>query len=137
LLRHERALINYGGEAFVASIMHERAILIDKYASVPAFKAQIDDTKDGAFAACWIAMRLELPNLCYYCAGLACVMPATHAVESDFSVMKRTKDNTRRSLSNYALEGQLQSTQYKHITQAVASAAEVSALLKHRTSYVV
>ncbi|OQR98825.1 hypothetical protein ACHHYP_20344 [Achlya hypogyna] len=121
LLRHRGALESYGGANFLKAIAGERLDLCTKYNSDPAFAYKIDSMKDAPLVKAWTNLAAVYPSLVTFCTGLAIVLPSTHTVESDFSVLKATKDNPCRSMSNYAMEGQMQAKQYKDVKNAVGS----------------
>jgi len=129
LQRHRTALARFGGERLVKAVASDRQNLITAYASGGKLKDAIDETKNKTFSAAW-GFCVELyPNMFTYCAGLATVLPATHTVEADFSVLKYTKDSNRSSLSNYSMEGQMQAKQYFSLPIAVASVKRAHALV--------
>ncbi|OQR88415.1 hypothetical protein ACHHYP_06828 [Achlya hypogyna] len=66
--------------------------------------------------------------------GLATMLPSTHTVESDFSVLKILKSDSRRSLSNYAMEGQMQVKQYASVKEPAASAKRAKELSRQARS---
>jgi hypothetical protein len=68
--------------------------------------------KDG-----WSLLGAWFPNLMDYCGVVAMLFPITSTVESDFSVMCWEKDEYRKVLSDFTLEGILQSKQYFFIQQ--------------------
>ena len=47
-----------------------------------------------------------------FAIGLTAIASGTRTVESDFSSLKRFKRIIHSSISNYALEGEVQSSQY-------------------------
>ena len=47
--------------------------------------------------------------------GLAIAFPGTSTVESDFSIVKWEKDNSRVSLTDFSLEGILHDKQFKQM----------------------
>jgi len=62
------------------------------------------------------------------------MLPSTHTVESDFSVLKILKNDSRRSLSNYAMEGQMQAKQYAQVEEAAASAQRAQELVARQAT---
>jgi len=127
LQRHRAPLASFGGDGMVNAIACERTRLVQQYARGGKLTSAIDAHMDGTFAAAWGGMVDSFPLLSIYCTGLATVLPATHTVESDFSILKNTKDDTRRSLSNYAMEGQMQAKQFTAMIAAVTSAKRAQA----------
>ena len=54
-----------------------------------------------------------------FCGGLATAFPNTATVESDFSVIGWEKDDTRRDLTDFSLEGILHSKQFRELKKLV------------------
>jgi len=115
-------LKNFGGADMLKAITRERSKLVGSYASDVSVQKDINGNKGATLALAWASFVNKYPNLSTYCAGLATVLPATHTVESDFSVLKSTKDDNRSAISNYAMEGQMQAKQFERISAAVTSA---------------
>ena len=67
------------------------------------------------FNEAWDLMKGRYNSLRCFSAGLATSFANTTSVESDFSVLKWTKDSHRRSLTNLALEGVFASKDYDEI----------------------
>lgn len=59
----------------------------------------------------------KFPLLCLFVGALASVFPGTSTVESDFSMIGLEKDCYRSNLTDFSLEGILQSKQYSEIKQ--------------------
>ncbi|CAK9862296.1 unnamed protein product [Sphagnum jensenii] len=59
----------------------------------------------------------EFPNLMEFCGVLATIFPGTSTVKSDFSILRWEKDNFRKSLSDFGLEGVMQSKQWTFLEQ--------------------
>jgi len=127
LQRHRLALEAFGGPSFIKNIGIERDAMYSKYMTDIELAKQINSKKGMSFACSWGKPSVAYPLLSMYCAGLATVLPSTHTVESDFSVLKFTKSDSRRSLSNYAMEGQMQAKQFKKVKSAVESAGRAQA----------
>jgi hypothetical protein len=121
LERHRGLICRYGGFAMQKAIASERAALEDAYQKNEAVRSSIDSSQDEPFEKVWKNYSTVYPNLSMFAAGLATVLPSTHTVEADFSILKITRSDSRRSLSNYAMEGQMQSKQYKELEAAVTS----------------
>ncbi|EQC35563.1 hypothetical protein SDRG_06852 [Saprolegnia diclina VS20] len=119
VLERHRGLIC--GFAMQKAIASEREALEDSYQKNEAVRSSIDSSQDEPFEKVWKNYSTVYPNLSMFAAGLATVLPSTHTVEADFSMVKNTRSDSRRSLSNYAMEGQMQSKQYKELEAAVTS----------------
>jgi hypothetical protein len=52
-----------------------------------------------------------------FCGVLATIFPGTSTVESDFSILRWEKDNFSKSLSDFGLEGVMQSKQWTFLEQ--------------------
>jgi len=55
----------------------------------------------------------RFPALCQFCGDLASSFPNTATVESDFSIIESEKDDYRKSLRDFSLEGILHTKQYQ------------------------
>ncbi len=77
------------------------------------------DGLDGrsSFRDGWSLIGSSFPNLMEFCGVLATIFPSTSTVESDFSVLRWEKDNFRKSLSDFGLEGVMQSKQWMFLEQ--------------------
>jgi len=120
--QHRMQLKSFGGADMLKAITRERGKLVLSNVGDISVQATVNGNKGATLKVAWTNFADKYPNLAMYCAGLATVLPATHTVESDFSVLKNTKDDNRSALSNYAMEGQMQAKQFQRISAAVTSA---------------
>lgn len=89
------------------------------------FRQNIEMMDDSiSFDDAWKPCSARYPLLCMFFGGLASVFPGTSTVESDFSVIGFEKDDYRKSLTNFSLEGILQCKQYELLNR-------IQALLEH------
>jgi hypothetical protein len=61
----------------------------------------------------WDVVKGRFSGLRQFCGGLATAFPNMAAVESDFSIVKWEKNDTRTSLTNLALAGIMQAKQFE------------------------
>jgi hypothetical protein len=109
-----------GGEVLQWEVVDdEMTALRNKYTSDRVFREYINSMKaDLNFEVSWASkysstsFSTTYPNLMAFAGGLAAPFPATATTESDFSTMRREKDDQRHSLSNFALEGHMQCQTY-------------------------
>ena len=105
-----------GGEVLQwEAVDAEMTELRSKYTHDKLFKEYINGMKvDLNFELSWASkyssttFSTTYPNLVAFAGGLAAPFPATATAESDFSTMRREKNEQRQSLTNFALEGQMQ-----------------------------
>jgi hypothetical protein len=71
--------------------------------------------KDHTFADAWAPLLERYPLLFDFFGTLATVFPGTATVESDFSILKWTKNNNSTRLSDFSLEGKLHARQWKDL----------------------
>ena len=127
-LNHHRAsIIQYSGHAMIKAVATERQSLVDRYSANSSFAASVNCLKSAQFKDAWCHLSSVFPNLALFAAGLSTVLPSTHTVEADFSMLKNLKCDSHPALSNYAMEGQLQAKQYDELEEAVASAKRAGA----------
>jgi hypothetical protein len=69
-------------------------------------------TSTDGFRESWAPLGARFPMLRDFCGGLATVFPGTSSVESDFSVLNWEFDEFRQSLTEFSLEGIMQSKQF-------------------------
>ncbi|OQR83713.1 hypothetical protein ACHHYP_14367 [Achlya hypogyna] len=122
MTQHKMQLKTFGGADMLKAITRERGKLMLSYAGDMAVQKSVNSNKGATLKVAWANFVDKYPNLVTYCAGLATVLPATYTVESDFTVLKNTKDDNSCALSNYAMEGQMQAKQFQRISAAVTSA---------------
>ncbi|OQR97419.1 hypothetical protein ACHHYP_11702 [Achlya hypogyna] len=135
--RHRMQLTAFGGVDMVKAIPRERKRLLQTYVSDINVQRDIKSMRGATLAAAWASSVDMYPILAAFCTGLATVSPATHSVESDVSILKNTKNDNRRALSNYAIEGHMQAKQFKLISAAVTSAKLMQDRIRKSASTVV
>ncbi|RLN94797.1 hypothetical protein BBJ28_00016514 [Nothophytophthora sp. Chile5] len=112
-LHHDRLLLHLDPVA-VHQIGQEFVRLRRMYRTDELARANLDKATDTrtSFAEGWIDLGPQLPRLQQYCGDLASAFPNTTTVQSDFSVLGWEKDEYRRSLTDFSLEGILHAKQY-------------------------
>ena len=70
-----------------------------------------------SFHAAWEPIADEFPHLYNFFGTLATVFPGTAVVESDFSILKWTKDEHSMRLSDFSLEGKLHARQWSELQE--------------------
>jgi hypothetical protein len=65
------------------------------------------------FNNAWDVVKGRFSGLRQFCGGLAIAFPNMAAVESDFSMVKWEKNDTRTSLTSLALAGIMQAKQFE------------------------
>ncbi|RLN74758.1 hypothetical protein BBJ28_00016986 [Nothophytophthora sp. Chile5] len=105
-LQHDPVAVHHIGQKFVR--------LRRMYRTDELVRATLDKATDThtSFAEGWIDLGPQLPRLQQYCGDLTSAFPNTATVESDFSVLGWEKDEYRRSLTDFSLEGILHAKQY-------------------------
>lgn len=80
----------------------------------PELKAALNAMTNTAtsFEDAWSVLGSRFRMLKEFCGGLATVFPNTATVESDFSRLGLEKNEYRKSLTDFSLEGVLHSKQY-------------------------
>ena len=90
--------------------------LLTAYESEDALKNTLKDCDEATgFEQGWACTGGRFPVLREFCGGLATVFPGTATVESDFSIVKYTKNNFRSHLTDFSLEGILHAKQYRQL----------------------
>ncbi|GMH34121.1 hypothetical protein BSKO_01955 [Bryopsis sp. KO-2023] len=96
-------------------IEQDHSDLLEEYKNDTVFKSAIERT---SFKTAWSCVPSgKFTNLRRFVGGLATVFPTTSSVESDFSIVKWEKNVTRQSLTDFSLEGVLQSKQYARLEE--------------------
>jgi hypothetical protein len=72
---------------------------------------------NASFEDHWSPLGNKYNDLKNFCGGIACVMPGTSCVESDFSLINWTKDPNSQKLTDFSLESILHCKQYKFIQE--------------------
>ena len=116
LQEHSSRLKIRWSDADIDRIEHEHDDLLTAYRSEPSLKDALDacDMQTG-FKEGWDLTQGRFLRLREFCGGLASVFPGTANVESDFSVVKWEKDDSRTSLTDFSLEGILHSKQFEEL----------------------
>ena len=87
--------------------------LLCAYRSEPTLRSGIDSCYGKtSFDVAWGLLKYCLSNLCEFSGCIATIFPGTSTVESDFLVLQWEKDNFCKSLSDFGLEGVMQTKQY-------------------------
>jgi len=76
-------------------------------------KAFDQHDENTIFNDAWDVVKGRFSGLRQFCGGLATAFPNMAAVESDFSIIKWEKNDTRTSLTNLALAGIMQAKQFE------------------------
>ncbi len=87
-----------------------RAIYDNELHVAKAFNQHDENT---FFNDVWDVVKGRFSGLRQFCGGLATAFPNTTAVESDFSMVKWEKNDTRTSLTSLALAGIMQAKQFE------------------------
>jgi hypothetical protein len=82
------------------------------YAREPTVEAAFEKHDEVVFNKAWHVVKGRFNDLRQFCGGLATAFPNTTSVESDFSVVKWEKNDTRTSLTSLALAGIMQAKQF-------------------------
>ena len=102
----------------IKQIKDEFQALKRAYSKEEATKRQIDaGVPNQSFEAATEPIQGRLPLLNDFVGGLATVFPGTSSVESDFSILKWSKDEFSMSLTNFSLEGVLHAKQFSILRQ--------------------
>ncbi|KUF97264.1 hypothetical protein AM587_10004652 [Phytophthora nicotianae] len=111
ILPYRNRLRRQYGSGVISCIWKQVRKLRETYEFDPTFKDR-SCNRDVVQAWKLVDAKGEYTRLVSFALGLASIPPGTHTVEGDFSSLKGVKSAHRGSLSNYALEGQLQAMQY-------------------------
>lgn len=130
-----KALVQLNGRAFAELItLHRNRLVVsfspqkiekmeDEFRSLKfaycrdnQVKAALDECPaEATFEQAWKKIKERFPSLHEFTGGLATVFPGTATVESDFSVLKWSKDEFCSALTDFALEGVLHAKQYSRL----------------------
>ena len=92
--------------------------MVFAYKHEPSFKLNVDKCDESAsFEEAWKTTDGRFPVLREFAGGLATVFPNTASVESDFSVLGWEKNEHRKAITDFSLEGVLQSRQMEVLSQ--------------------
>jgi hypothetical protein len=90
--------------------------LLAIYAREPNVKAALDKhNKKTFFNEAWDCLKGRFMQLRQLCGGLAIVFPNMTSVESDFSIVKWEKNDSRSSLTSLSLAGIMHAKQFVQI----------------------
>jgi hypothetical protein len=99
-------------------IADEHKLLLHAYRSESVLKQVIDGLdSQSSFRDSWSLIGSRFPNLMEFCGVLATIFHGTSTVKLDFSVLRWEKDNFRKSLSDFGLEGVMQLKQWTFLKQ--------------------
>lgn len=89
----------------------------------PQFQAFIVNSEEQrlGFNDSWLPTNDRFPKLLEFCGGLASAFPNTATVESDFSVIGWEKNDSRRALTDFSLEGILHCKQFQALNSLAGS----------------
>lgn len=113
----ERLLRAKWTEGSIALIEDEHRELLRAYRDEPAFREVLDrrGVSTAVYDDLWADCRVRFPQLQEFCGGLAAVFPNTATVEADFSIINYEKDEYRKSLTDFSLEGILHTKQFDEV----------------------
>ena len=124
LSAHKFRVQKHLGTQFLQDIVDNRHQLISDYNNKASFRSSVNKGgKDKPFHVAWKYCS-HFCALHKFAQGLATLMSGTHTVESDFSILCYEKDEQRTGLSNFALEGQMQSKQYNDLEKVLQNLEE-------------
>ena len=94
----------------IDAIGYRHKALVQTYRQEPLVKGAIDGCNaDVLFSDAWDPLAQRYLDLEDYCGGVATVFPETSTVEADFSVLRWEDRSNRKLLSDFGLEGVMQS----------------------------
>jgi hypothetical protein len=95
---------------------NEHRELLAIYAREPDVKAALDKHDEKMFFnEAWDCLKGRFMQMHHLCGGLATTFPNTTFVESDFSIVKWEKNDSRSSLTSLSLVGIMHAKQFKQI----------------------
>ncbi|KAF4036511.1 hypothetical protein GN244_ATG11217 [Phytophthora infestans] len=132
ILPYKKRLRVQYGSGVISCIWMQVRKLRETYELNPVFKAYVDRSYTKGVVEAWRIVNGsgEYSRLVSFALGLASIPPGTHTVEGDFSSLKGVKTAHRGSLTNYALEGQLQAKQYFDLIPLASSIAAETLITK-------
>ena len=74
---------------------------------------------NASFEDYWSPLGNKYNDLKNFCGGIACLMPGTSSVESDFLLINRTKNQNSQQPTDFLLESILHCKQYKLIQEII------------------
>lgn len=102
----------------IDAVEQEHQALVAAFNTEPALKsALLASNSQTTFDEGWAIVKDRFKSLQKFCGGLASVFPGTSQVEGDFSVIKFSKNDYKKSLTDFALEGLLHSKQYETLAK--------------------
>ncbi len=94
----------------------EHCELLDVYACEPDVKAALNKHDEKTFFnEVWDCLKGHFMQLRQLCGGLATAFPNTMSVESDFSIVKWEKNDSRSSLTSMSFAGIMHAKQFEQI----------------------
>jgi len=100
----------------IDKVESEHRELLVVYAHKPNVKAALDKHDEKTFFnEAWDCLKGHFMQLHQLCGGLATAFPNTTSVESDFSIVKWEKNDSRSSLTSLSLAGIMHAKQFKQI----------------------
>ena len=111
---------HFGVSSHLDIIADEHKALLAAYRHEEVLAICIDGCDaNTSFECAWALLSGRFPHLAEFCGGVASIFPSTSTVESDFSVLRWEKDDHRKSISDFGLEGVMQSKQYNIISKLI------------------
>ena len=117
LQQHDSRLKRCFSSEQIKQIDQEFSALHRAYRQEPELKNVLDVMKSKAvsFEDAWAPLCSRFKMLKEFCGGLATVLPNTATVESDFSRLSLEKNEYRKALTDFSLEGVLHSKQFAEL----------------------
>jgi hypothetical protein len=122
LMENKNRLLTKYTEAECDQIGDDFMAYKDLYRRDPSLVAQLMlavNIEDHTFADAWEPIVQRYPLLFDFFGTLATVFPSTATVESDFSILKWTKDDNSQRTSDFSLEGKLHARQWKDLQEVI------------------
>jgi hypothetical protein len=100
----------------IDKVESEHRELFDVYPCEPNVKVALDKHDEKTFFhEVWDYLKGRFTQLCQLCGGFATTFLNTTSVESDFSIIKWEKNDSRSSLTNLSLAGIMHTKQFEQI----------------------
>ncbi len=100
----------------IDKVESEHRELLAVYMGEPDVKAALDKHDEKTFFnEAWDCLKGRFMQLRQLCGGLMTMFPNMTSVESDFSIVKKEKNDSRSSLTSLSLAGIMHAKQFKQI----------------------
>jgi len=121
LSEHRQRLLVRLSDVEVHKISQQLSLLRRAYARDNILRQALDNLHDETtqFEEGWGIVGEGYNLLKQFCGDLASTFPNTATVENDFSVLGWEKDDYRRSITDFSLEGVMHSKQFKALRELV------------------